>query len=74
MTNKLEELYLEIYNKVNKQYLPFYNLYNYELFTQKCECFQKFGSDPIQYYKCFDTVEKIVVKDKKGIKEMKEDV
>ncbi len=44
------------------------------MFTQKCECFHKFGNDPIQYYRCFDTVEKIVVKDKKVIKEMKEDV
>jgi hypothetical protein len=47
-----------------------YNLCLLEIYQKRAQCYVQFGQDPVRYYACFDGIERVIIKDKKAIKEL----
>lgn len=53
----------ELNETIELSFRRYYNHHQLELYNKKIECYRGYGDRPVDYYDCFDRVERETLKD-----------
>jgi hypothetical protein len=68
--SSIDKSIADLYEKIELSFRRFYNFHQLTIYKKKIECFRLHGTNPNDYYECFNAIEKETMKDVKTSKLM----
>lgn len=61
--SSIDSLLGELNDTIELSFRRYYNHHQLQLYNRKIKCYKGYGESPIEYYACFDRVEREAIKD-----------